>query len=161
MAYKNICVLGLNFINIILITKLFFCLFFFLNLKRVLMCWYGAMYFTKLSVSILLVFSSLARSTTDHKKINTVCKIRYLHTHSQTRPKWSGLKTCFGVLKVKAVVILRQPCVRRVSEALLELCEPKGPILTAARCLWARRRWGMYPPGQVFSVKLCNMLHDH
>ena len=84
-----------------------------------------------------------------------------LFTHTHRKQKWNGLKTCFGVLKVKAVVILRQPCMRPVSEALLELCEPNGQILTAALCLWAHQSLGIYLPGQVFSVKLCNTLHNH
>lgn len=66
----------------------------------------AALHFTKLSFRIFFVFSSVAVSTTTPEKISAVCKIRCLHTR-QGKQKLNGLKTCFGMFKVKAAVILR------------------------------------------------------
>jgi len=92
MSHKNIRVLGLNFINIILIVIFLF--FKFIPFKE---SSHALNTNPCISLSRLSVFSSLAMSTTTHKEIHAVCKIRRLH--AQRKQKWKGLKTCFGVLK--------------------------------------------------------------
>lgn len=88
-AYKNICVLGLNLINIIIFMKTiaYFVVVVVAFFKEFWCPEYEAVYFTELNFSIFFVFYLLFISTTICKKISTVCKIRCLCTQK-------GEKSC-------------------------------------------------------------------
>lgn len=76
-----------NFINIIRILKAFFPIFFifFTFFKESSDDLKMKLCISLRNLSVFSVFSSLAFSTTVHKKINVVCKIRCLQTHRENK----------------------------------------------------------------------------
>lgn len=125
-AYKNICVLGLNLINIIIFMKTiaYFVVVVVAFFKEFWCPEYEAVYFTELNFSIFFVFYLLFISTTICKKISTVCKIRCLCTQK-------GEKSCIICYKKS---LWKKMFVVRIFNIYMKLSFEYVSFLTPPKC---------------------------